>query len=228
MGGFSCRAEPSRAEPSNAVDPPGHGRTLVFFFFLLLSLLLSASLFLSRFSSVGFFSFSYDTSSFGSLPHSLDDEDFFCSSDRRPPPPSFCLKTESTARNQLRFFGLRANLKFSWCPHTLSALSSDMLQGFADAPALETVLEAGELLYIPSFWYHYIVSEGFNVQCNARSGLSLRQVRMESRGERRAVGEKEGEGQNKRVSPFCFVPCYVSEKADRNIACPCCPSTIAA
>ncbi|CAN0035826.1 unnamed protein product, partial [Ectocarpus sp. 4 AP-2014] len=47
-------------------------------------------------------------------------------------------------------------------------------QGFADAPALETVLEAGELLYIPSFWYHYIVSEGFNVQCNARSGLSLR------------------------------------------------------
>lgn len=38
------------------------------------------------------------------------------------------------------------------------------------------MLEAGELLYIPSFWYHYIVSEGFNVQCNARSGLSLRKV----------------------------------------------------
>ncbi|CBJ29304.1 conserved unknown protein [Ectocarpus siliculosus] len=51
---------------------------------------------------------------------------------------------------------------------------SDWPEGFADAPALETVLEAGELLYIPSFWYHYIVSEGFNVQCNARSGLSLR------------------------------------------------------
>ncbi|CAM9886213.1 unnamed protein product, partial [Hapterophycus canaliculatus] len=47
-------------------------------------------------------------------------------------------------------------------------------EGFADAPALETVLEAGEMLYIPSFWYHYIVSEGFNVQCNARSGLSVR------------------------------------------------------
>lgn len=49
-------------------------------------------------------------------------------------------------------------------------------QGFADAPALETVVEAGELLYIPSFWYHYIVSVGFNVQCNARSGLSMRAV----------------------------------------------------
>ncbi|CAN0114249.1 unnamed protein product [Pylaiella littoralis] len=52
---------------------------------------------------------------------------------------------------------------------------SDWPEGFADAPALETVLETGEMLYIPSFWYHYIVSEGFNVQCNARSGLSQRQ-----------------------------------------------------
>lgn len=50
-------------------------------------------------------------------------------------------------------------------------------QGFADAPALETVMEAGQFLYIPSFWYHYIVSEGFNVQCNARSGMSMREVR---------------------------------------------------
>lgn len=47
-------------------------------------------------------------------------------------------------------------------------------EGFADAPALDTVVEQGELLYIPSFWYHYIVSEGFSVQCNARSGLSER------------------------------------------------------
>lgn len=56
-------------------------------------------------------------------------------------------------------------------------LEKPSTQGFAEAPALETVLETGELLYIPTFWYHYIVSEGFNVQCNARSGLSLRQVR---------------------------------------------------
>ncbi|CAN0574769.1 unnamed protein product, partial [Ectocarpus sp. 12 AP-2014] len=54
-----------------------------------------------------------------------------------------------------------------------NAGASLAVRGFADAPALETVLEAGELLYIPSFWYHYIVSEGFNAQCNARSGLSL-------------------------------------------------------
>ncbi|CAN0178442.1 unnamed protein product [Ascophyllum nodosum] len=51
---------------------------------------------------------------------------------------------------------------------------SDWPEGFAGVPALETVLEAGEFLYIPSFWYHYIVSVGFNVQCNARSGLSMR------------------------------------------------------
>ena len=28
------------------------------------------------------------------------------------------------------------------------------------------------MLYIPSFWLHYIVSLGTNFQCNARSGHS--------------------------------------------------------
>ncbi|CAM9618410.1 unnamed protein product [Sphacelaria rigidula] len=32
------------------------------------------------------------------------------------------------------------------------------------------------MLYIPSFWFHYVVSEGMSVQCNARSGLSLHPV----------------------------------------------------
>ncbi|CAM9940530.1 unnamed protein product, partial [Choristocarpus tenellus] len=44
------------------------------------------------------------------------------------------------------------------------------MQGFTEVNSVETVVKAGELLYIPSFWYHYIVSQGFSVQCNARSG----------------------------------------------------------
>jgi hypothetical protein len=28
----------------------------------------------------------------------------------------------------------------------------------------------GEVLYIPSFWFHYIVSLDYSVQCNTRSG----------------------------------------------------------
>ena len=38
------------------------------------------------------------------------------------------------------------------------------------APAVETVLKAGEILYIPSFWFHYIVSLQKSAQCNVRSG----------------------------------------------------------
>jgi ribosomal protein L16 Arg81 hydroxylase len=34
------------------------------------------------------------------------------------------------------------------------------------------ILAMGEVLYIPSDWLHYIVSQDANVQCNARSGVS--------------------------------------------------------
>jgi ribosomal protein L16 Arg81 hydroxylase len=32
------------------------------------------------------------------------------------------------------------------------------------------VLEAGDILYIPAHWFHYIVSLTTNAQCNTRSG----------------------------------------------------------
>jgi len=41
-----------------------------------------------------------------------------------------------------------------------------------EAPATEYVLARGEVLYIPSYWFHYIVSQDASVQCNARSGAS--------------------------------------------------------
>lgn len=30
----------------------------------------------------------------------------------------------------------------------------------------------GEMLYIPSYWFHYIISLDASIQCNARSGES--------------------------------------------------------
>ena len=42
--------------------------------------------------------------------------------------------------------------------------------GFAKAKAVETILRQGEVLYIPSFWFHYIVSLQYSIQCNSRSG----------------------------------------------------------
>ena len=41
---------------------------------------------------------------------------------------------------------------------------------FMDASATEVVLTRGEILYIPSYWFHYIVSQDESIQCNTRSG----------------------------------------------------------
>jgi hypothetical protein len=41
---------------------------------------------------------------------------------------------------------------------------------FGDATGLEVVLEAGDVLFLPALWFHYIVSLEVNIQCNTRSG----------------------------------------------------------
>jgi hypothetical protein len=41
---------------------------------------------------------------------------------------------------------------------------------FPTAMATEVILRAGEVLYIPSYWFHYIISLETSVQCNSRSG----------------------------------------------------------
>lgn len=41
---------------------------------------------------------------------------------------------------------------------------------FAKAQSNEVLLQAGDALYLPSYWFHYIVSLGLNYQCNTRSG----------------------------------------------------------
>mmetsp|Transcript_40609 Transcript_40609/g.127027 ORF Transcript_40609/g.127027 Transcript_40609/m.127027 type:complete len:294 (-) Transcript_40609:81-962(-) len=47
-----------------------------------------------------------------------------------------------------------------------------VLETLGRAQALETVLRAGEVMYLPSYWFHYIVSlDGdISVQCNTRHG----------------------------------------------------------
>lgn len=44
--------------------------------------------------------------------------------------------------------------------------------GFAHARANEVVLQAGDALYLPTSWFHAIVSLNTNYQCNARSGMT--------------------------------------------------------
>lgn len=51
---------------------------------------------------------------------------------------------------------------------------SDMDQaksrGFASVDAIDTIVQTGEVLYIPSYWFHYIVALKYSIQCNSRSG----------------------------------------------------------
>ena len=43
---------------------------------------------------------------------------------------------------------------------------------FAHAQVNEIVLQAGDTLYLPTYWLHYIISLGINYQCNGRSGTT--------------------------------------------------------
>jgi hypothetical protein len=42
-----------------------------------------------------------------------------------------------------------------------------------NSKATEVVLSMGEMLYLPSYWFHYIISQDASIQCNARSGESI-------------------------------------------------------
>lgn len=43
---------------------------------------------------------------------------------------------------------------------------------FAEARSNELVLQAGDVLYLPTNWFHHIISLDLNYQCNARSGIN--------------------------------------------------------
>jgi ribosomal protein L16 Arg81 hydroxylase len=47
----------------------------------------------------------------------------------------------------------------------------DTYPEFALAQANEVVLQAGDVLYLPTNWFHYIISLSLNFQCNTRSGI---------------------------------------------------------
>lgn len=43
---------------------------------------------------------------------------------------------------------------------------------FSQAQVNEVILQAGDALYLPTSWFHFIVSLNLNYQCNARSGVT--------------------------------------------------------
>ena len=51
-----------------------------------------------------------------------------------------------------------------------SSVPQAVASGFQDVPAIDTVINTGEVLYIPSYWFHYIMSLEYSAQCNSRHG----------------------------------------------------------
>ncbi len=66
--------------------------------------------------------------------------------------------------------------------------------------ATEVVLSMGELLYLPSYWFHYIISQDASIQCNARSGEStegkeyIEKCGFSRRFGKKSVDSPEGQG----------------------------------
>lgn len=56
---------------------------------------------------------------------------------------------------------------------------SDMQQaksnGFDKVDAIDTIVRRGEVLYLPTYWFHYIISLKYSIQCNSRSGFPPKQ-----------------------------------------------------
>lgn len=82
----------------------------------------------------------------------------------------FTQKNSAIFRHSLLNF---AHIKYMDGENEMSTEEKAWLQRAASSKAVETVLKAGEVLYIPSHWFHYIVSLQKSAQCNVRSGVDV-------------------------------------------------------
>ena len=48
---------------------------------------------------------------------------------------------------------------------------------FKEAVGNEVVLQAGDSLYLPSVWFHHVISLSLNVECSTKSGFDTRYVK---------------------------------------------------
>lgn len=58
----------------------------------------------------------------------------------------------------------------NWSTAVKELRDSDSTRPFTKAQVNEVVLQAGDLMYLPPYWFHFIVSLNLNYQCNSRSG----------------------------------------------------------
>lgn len=96
-------------------------------------------------------------------------------------PPKACPKLGIIAtkrhpafRHSLLNFGHLNALKSEVGKRDMPLLERQWMDISYDSMAVDTVLKAGEVLYIPSHWFHYIISLQKSAQCNTRSGVHIK------------------------------------------------------
>lgn len=82
-------------------------------------------------------------------------------------------KKHPTFRHSLLNFD-HINILDSEESKTMPQSEREWLELSRNSMAIDTVLKAGEMLYIPSHWFHYIVSLQKSAQCNVRSGREFK------------------------------------------------------
>lgn len=90
-------------------------------------------------------------------------------------PPRECSKLgivtsrgNSIFRHSLLNFG---HISYLDAKNTMSQQERGWLERSSQSDAIDTILKAGEVLYIPSHWFHYVTSVQKSAQCNVRSGV---------------------------------------------------------
>lgn len=79
-----------------------------------------------------------------------------------------------TSPSSCKYLGIISDKKHPSFRHSIIDWS-DFQQGvshsFDKVKSIDTIVRTGEVLYIPSFWFHYIISLDYSIQCNSRSGV---------------------------------------------------------
>jgi len=81
-------------------------------------------------------------------------------------------------RHSLLNFGHIAHLNNDIGKENMHPQERGWLELSKMALTIDTVLKAGEVLYIPSHWFHYITSLQKSAQCNVRSGIDEAGTKM--------------------------------------------------
>lgn len=78
-----------------------------------------------------------------------------------------------TPPHTCKYLGIISDVRHPSFRHSVidwSNINQGKAHHFDKVDAIDTIVREGEILYIPSFWFHYIISLEVSIQCNTRSG----------------------------------------------------------